>query len=535
MIPRKWRELFALIPGYDPIATAGDCEFSPMLAERPIQFLRKLKHVKGEWSGQPIELDDWQKAAIGCLFGWVRWDPKDGWVRRYVESLFYFPRKNGKTTLAAGLGLFVLTCDREPGAECYALAADRAQARLVFEPAKRMVEESELAQIAKPWKNSIVYKASYFQVLSSDASTKDGFHTHFAVIDELHAQKGRELVEVMQTSTAARRQPLMLYITTAAVLGESICNETYDYACHIRDGTLTDETFLPVIYEAAKDDAWDSEETWKKANPGYGVSVKPAYIKKQVEKVRATPSRRTAFERLHLNRRTESDDPWILHDAWDRSAGIVRTLEECGTARIFGGVDLSSTTDLTALVLIAEMGDGLDLFPYFWIPEEAIVERSRRDRAPYDAWKRSGLLEVTPGNSVDYRYIRQRINEIRDSCNLVGIGFDPHNATHFCTELMDEDGIEMVQVRQGMLTLNEPSKRFEKLVADAEIHHHGHPIMRWMIGNCKTRTDHNDNIMPCKKRSRGRIDGVSATVVAISRWLAGAEVSVYEQRGLAAV
>ncbi|MCI0344343.1 MAG: terminase large subunit, partial [Chloroflexi bacterium] len=323
---------------------------------------QRLTHTRGEWGLRPLELERWQQAIVANLFGWKDRDGR----RRYRSCLVAVPRKNGKTTLAGGLVNLVACLDEEPGAELYSAAADREQARLVYSAAAGMVRQDlELADRARIYHNSIVYDGgrSTYKVLSAEAGTKHGLNAHLVVVDELHAHRDRELVDVLVTSTGARRQPLVVYITTSDFDRPSICNETWDYMARVRDGVIEDPTALPAIWEAARSDDWTKRSTWKKANPNYGVSVKPEYLDREYRRAREVPAYENTFRRLHLNQRTEQDVRLIPLADWDRCAGPPDAIGPC-----YAGLDLSSTTDLSSLVLYFPQTHSV--LPFFWVPGE---------------------------------------------------------------------------------------------------------------------------------------------------------------------
>ena len=522
-IPAKWRKIIDAIPGYDSRATAGDCVFDVDAAELALEFFPEcLHHVKGAMAGKPFVLEPWQSAVVANLFGWKR---PDG-TRRYREAFVFVPRKNGKSAMAAGLLLEALFCDNEPGAEIYGAASEYKQASLVFDHARGMVlQDSELmsrAQIFKGQSKAITTDdgLSSYRVISSDADTKHGYNTHFAVIDELHTMPNSDLVDTLQTSTGARQQPMIVHITTSDYEREgSICNEKHDYASKVRDGVIEDESFLPVIYEAKIEDDWTSPEVWKRANPNLGISLSLEYLERECARAQEQPRYENTFKRLHLNIRTEQADRWIQLEKWDACGEAVNEVELRGQA-CYGGLDLASTTDIAALVLdfpITE--DGVVshvLLPYFWVPGDNAIVREKRDKVPYLQWAREGHIEMTPGNVIDYGYIRKKINELAEEYDIQMIAADPWNATQTIQDL-EADGINVFSHRQGFASMNEPSKAFEKLVLSGQLRHGGNPVLRWMASNVAVDTDPADNIKPSKKRSTERIDGIPAAIMAIGR------------------
>ena len=355
-------------------------------ANRAVAFFAEcLTHTTGEWRGQPFELLPWQVDVVRRLFGWKR--TKDG-TRKYRIAFIAIPRKAGKTTFAAGLALYMTFADGEPGAQVVNAAADREQARLCFDVARGMVEaEPELYSRSETFRNAITIPTTgtNYRVLSSDSHTKHGLNLHFIGADELHCWPGRDLWDTLITSTGARRQPLTVVTTTAGFDKQSLCFELWDYARKVRDGVIVDETFLPVLFEAEDDDDWKSPETWAKVHPGYGVTVSADYFEQECQKAINTPAYENTFKRLLLNMWTEQDSRWISVDSWDECQD---DLPELTGRECFGGLDLASVEDITALVLAFEVDGDIALKPYFWIPEDTVQKRARKSRIPYDVWVR---------------------------------------------------------------------------------------------------------------------------------------------------
>jgi phage terminase large subunit-like protein len=535
-IPKKWRDLFALIPGYDPIATAGDCWFDAATADKAIAFFETyLTHIEGEKAGKPFALVPWQAAQVGCAFGWMR---PDG-TRRYREVFDFEPRKNGKSTKCGGLVNLVAFCDDEPGAQIYSAAADREQAVLVYRQAKGMIlNNPELAAGTKiyatfksiEYPNGAVYKA-----LSADADTKHGFNTHFVVVDELHAQKNRDLVDVLVTSTGSRRQPMVWYITTSDFDRNSICNEKYDYACKVRDGVIEDPYFLPVIYEASPDDDWTDAKVWRKANPNLGVSISEDYLSRECQRAKEIPSYENTFKRLHLNIRTRTDRKWLDLDKWIACNGEVDEKMLEGRP-CYSGLDLSSKVDITAHVIVFPPHGDDNLWrvlPRFWIPADSARQRERRDRVPYETWARQGFIHTTPGNVVDYDFIKASVLEDGTRFGIKEIAYDPWAATQIALQLQAE-GATVIEFGQGYKSMSEPSKELEKLVQSETLAHGAHPVLKWMASNTTVESDAAGNIKPSKGRSTEKIDGIVSLVMAIGRAICNPDEgpSVYESRGI---
>ncbi len=544
-------EIIQLIPGYDPVATAGDCWFDDEAAQLALDFFPEcLTHVKGELGGQPFHLEPWQQAIIANLFGWYREDDSGQTIRRYRRCLVFVPRKNGKTPLGAGIVLYVLVCDHEPGAEIYSLAVDRDQAALVYEHARGMtLQEPALRERLKVFggrggrgNRSITYEAegSSYVVLSSDADTKHGKNAHLVISDEVHAHKNRDLIDVMETSTSARRQPLIIHFTTSDYERESICNEIEDYAIKVRDNGGDPEKpgydayFLPAIYGATREDDWTDEATWYKANPNLGISKKIEYMREQCRIAQENPAFENVFKRLDLNIRTEQSVRVIPMDEWDACDGAVDEAALEGVA-CHGGLDLATVNDLAALLWVFPQADGVfDVVARFWCPKENAIKRERQHGVPYLAWAKQGYLVLTEGNRIDYNYIRQAVNEDAKRFKVVDIGIDPYNASHIEQQLREEDGLPMVEYRQGILSMNEPTKMLLRLLKGTELRHGGNPVLRWMASNLSAKTDAAGNIKPDKEKSAEKIDGIVALIMALGRSLLGEKPkkSVYGNRGI---
>ena len=510
--------------GYDPYRNAGGCEFVPEAAQRVIDFFAEcLCHIEGARAGQPFVLEPWQQAIIGNMFGWLR---PDG-TRRYREALIYVPKKNGKTPMAAGIALYLLMCDGEAGAQVYSAAADRDQAALVFRWAAGMASyEPEIMRRLKVYRTykSIEHPSSgsVFRSLSHEAPAKHGLNISGLLVDELHAHPTPELAETLAAGTASRRQPLVVYTTTADFARESVCNAKYGYACRVRDGAIEDAAFLPVIYEALESDDWRDPATWAKANPNLGVSVTEEFFRREANRAEAEPAYLNTFLRLHLNVRTTSDVAWIAPEAWNGCAGAVDP-EALRGHRCYAGLDLASTQDLTALVLVFP-DDGNAVLPFFFVPEETARKREAKALKPsYVAWKQHGWMEFTPGNVCDYSFVRAKVKELAAAYDIREIAYDPWGAQQLATDLQG-DGLVLTQMRQGFASLSAPSKELEKLLLGGQMRHGGHPVLRWCAANVMVETDAAGNIKPSKAKSGDKIDGIVALVMALGLSIANAEV-----------
>lgn len=524
-----------LIPGYDPFETAEDCHLDAPAAQLALDFFPEcLHHVKGELAGQPFILEPWEQAIIGNLFGWKQPDGR----RRYSEAFIYVPRKNGKSCLVAGIICYVMFCDHEPGAEIYSAAADREQACLVRVQVEGMIRQDEtLDEMARIYQHAITYAAegTTYKAISAEAGTKHGYNSHLVIIDEVHAQPNRELVDVLETSTGSRSQPIVICITTSDFDRPSICNEKHEAAGKVRDGIIQNKYLLPVIYEASVDDDWADEKVWYAANPNLGVSLRLDYLQKECKKAQNQPSYENTFRRLHLNVKTTQDVVWISMQDWDKCNGEV-DVESLKGCKCYAGLDLSSTRDTSSLVLAFPLEDEMIvLLPFFWIPGDSARERENRDRVPYSMWAAQNLLDKTPGKVIDYRYIRRRVTELCKLYDIQEIAFDPYNATQLATQLLEEDGLTMIQFRQGFISMNEPSKEFERRVLQGNIKHGGHPVLRWQASNVMVTTDTAGCIKPVKPEHKDakKIDGIVAAVMAVGRTMLSVDkTSVYETRGI---
>jgi len=512
-----------------------------------------LTHHKGEFAGQPFDLLDWQSDLIvRPMFGWKR--KKDG-LRRFRKLQFYVPKKQGKTQLVAGLANLVLFCDDEAGAEIMVAAADREQARLLFAEASAMVEDSaDLSARADVLRNEILYREtrSSMKVISAEARTKHGPNLHCVIIDELHAQPDRDLVETLEKGVAARRQPLILYLTTAGDDFESIAYEEYTYAKKLIAGVITDERCLPVIFEADPKADWRLLETARQANPSYGITVPAEYYESEIVAAVNEPRKQNAYKQLHLNHWTQQTTVWIPLEAWDACQvdDLVTTNAEA-TLLCVGGLDLSAKVDLSSFVALVRRDDlgrqrtvvdgaeqlaldfAVDVIPFFWMPEDTLHRRAKEDDVPYALWVEQGFMRLTPGATIDYGTLLETVTEeLARRYGFKEIAYDPWSATQFAQQLEARKFVP-VEVQQNMKRLSEPAKLFEALIYSRRLRHDGHPVMRWCVQNCAVYEDPAGNIRPKKPSTKKRIDGVAAAVTALSRLMVAAapKTSVYAKRG----
>lgn len=515
----------------------GAYYFDTAAADRALAlFERHLVHVKGEWAGTPLKLMPWMvDRIVRPLFGTLR--TADG-LRRYRNVYVGVPRKNAKSTLAAGVGVKLLAADSEPGAEVYSAAADRDQASIVFDMAKTMVDASpSLSRRLQVFRRSITHprSASFFKVISADAATKHGYNAHGVIVDELHAHKSAELFDVLTTAQGSRRQPVVFIITTAGWDRLSVCYREYSYAKRVAAGELEDDTTLPVIFEAPADADWKDPDVWAACNPGLGISVKLDYLQAAFRKASESPQRQNVFRRLHLDQWTEQLDRWIDTDVWKENRGpdTIDLDAVADDVEAFGGLDLAATTDVVAWVLAFALPDCVLLLPRFFVPEETIVRRSQADRVPYDRWRDAGWIIATPGNAVDYERVRKQVNEDAQRFRIRQIGYDPWNASQLAMQLLG-DGVAshptdpLVAVRQGFGSMAGPSRMFEQLMLDRRLAHQGNPVLTWMASNVAVDEDAQGNVKPNKRRSSEKIDGIVAAIIAVGRLMVTESGSAYD-------
>lgn len=496
-----------------------DIYFDQKAADQAVQFFKLLRHTKAEWAGQPFIPSPWQEHdVIRPLFGWKR---KDG-TRRYRVAYLEVARKNGKSSMAAAIGNKLFLNDGEPGAEVYTAATKRDQARITHEESKAQVrgllrDDPRLKKIIAVSRDNLAIPSMRckYEPLGQDADTMDGLNVHAAIIDELHMHKTPDVWNVLETATAARRQPLLFGITTAGFDRTSICWHLHDYAAKVLDGTIEDDSFFGYICGLDEGDDWTNSATWIKANPNLDVTVKTDDLMRKFKKARESPTFENEFKRLHLNVWTQQHTKWLSMEQWDRCAGSVDaaalTKKEC-----FGGLDLAPKRDLSSLVLVFPVKDRYKVLPFFWMPEENVRENERRDRLPYSQWIRQGLITATEGNVTDYEAIRETLNKLEKRYEIEEIAFDPFGATELVTKLM-HDHFKMVEFRQTIQTFNEPTQKLEALISAGRIEHGGHPVLRAHALAVTVKTDLNENIRPVKDKTTGRIDGIVALIMALSR------------------
>jgi phage terminase large subunit-like protein len=509
-------------------------------ADHAVQFIQNLKHTKGRWAGVSFDLLPWQDKIISEVFGTVK---KDGY-RQYKTAYIEIPKKNGKSELAAAVALYLLAGDGEPGAEVYGCASDRQQASIVFDVAVQMVEQSPaLKKRIKPVlsQKRLVYMPtnSFYQVLSSEVYSKHGLNVHGVVFDEIHAQPNRGLWDVMTKGSGdARTQPLYFVITTAGDDPDrtSIGWEVHKKAVDILAGTREDKTFYPVIYGVDEADDWEDEKNWKKANPSLGHTIILENVRSFYADAKENPADEKSFRQLRLNQWVKfKTTKWVPLSKWIACNFSIWQPDDLKGRECYGGLDLSKKLDITAFVLLFPPIEADPLWRVlwnFWIPEDSMKERVKRDRVPYDRWVREGWIKTTPGNVIDYAFIEADIVKQRDKYKIKEIGFDPWDAMQTSLKLNDA-GLTMAEIRQGFKSMSPAMKELEKLIEGRQIDHGGNPVANWMFGNMDVKQDENDNVRPIKGKKTERIDGIVALINALARAVLYInKPPVYEKRGM---
>ena len=517
---------------------AEGSNYNKASADYAVMFIENLCHTKGTWAGKPFELIDWQEQIIRDLFGTL----KPNGYRQFNTAYIEIPKKQGKSELAAAVALLLTCGDGEERAEVYGCAADRQQAAIVFDVAADMVRMcpalSKRVKILASQKRLIYIPTnSFYQVLSAEAYSKHGFNIHGVVFDELHTQPNRKLFDVMTKGSGdARMQPLYFLITTAGTDTHSICYETHQKAKDIIECRKIDPTFYPVIYGADESDDWTDPKVWKKANPSLDITVGIDKVKAACESAKQNPGEENAFRQLRLNQWVKQAVRWMPMEKWDNCAFAVDEDELEGRV-CYGGLDLSSTTDITAFVLAFPPLDDEDkyiILPYFWIPEDNLTLRVNRDHVPYDVWERQGYLQTTEGNVVHYGFIEKFIEKLGERFNIREIAFDRWGAVQMVQNL-EGMGFTVVPFGQGFKDMSPPTKEVMKLVLEQKIAHGGHPVLRWNMDNIYIRTDPAGNIKADKEKSTEKIDGAVATIMALDRAIRCGNdhgASVYDDRGI---
>lgn len=517
---------------------AEDSEYNELYADYAVDFIECLSHTKGTWSGKPFRLLDWQEQIIRDLFGII----KANGYRQFNTAYIEIPKKNGKSELAAAVALLLCCGDGEQRAEIYGCAADRGQATIVFDVAADMVRMcpalNKRCKILASQKRIIFTPTnSFYQVLSAEAYSKHGFNIHGVLFDELHTQPNRKLFDVMTKGSGdARMQPLYFLITTAGTDTNSICYETHQKAVDILEDRKIDKTFYPVIYGAKEDEDWTDPEVWKKSNPSLGETIGIDKVQAACDSARQNPGEENSFRQLRLNQWVKQAVRWMPMEKWDACAIPVNE-EELEGRICYGGLDLSSTTDLTSFCLVfppEDEDEAYYILPYFWVPEDTLGLRVKRDHVPYDVWERQGFIQTTEGNVVHYGFIEKFIESLGERFNIREIAFDRWGAVQMVQNL-ENMGFTVVPMGQGFASMSPPTKELMKLTLEKKLAHGGQPVLRWNMDNIFIRTDPAGNIKADKSKSTEKIDGAIACIMALDRAIRcgnDTSESVYDSRGL---
>lgn len=506
-------------------------------ADRAVMFIENLRHTKGKWAGKRFWLLPWQEQIIRDVFGIVKEDGNRQFRTAYIE----IGKKNGKSELAAAVALYLLYADNEPSAEVYGAAADRQQASIVFDVANQMVQMTpalmKRSKIMSAGKRIVNYNnQGFYQVLSAEVGTKHGLNVSGLVLDEVHAQPNRHLYDVLTKGSGdAREQPLFFLITTAGTEKESICYELHMKSVDLLADRKVDPTFYPVVFGLTDEDDWHDEANWYKANPSLGQTIQIDRVRDAYQEALQNPAEENVFKQLRLNMWVSSLTRFIPEQVFDQGNEPI-DMDALIGRECYGGLDLSSTGDITALVLAFPPRNETEkyiLLPFFWIPEDTIPIRVRRGNVPYDVWQKQGYLYATPGNVVDYDHIEKTILELSTKYHILEIAVDRWNATMLVEHLQNE-GLTPFFFGQGFKDMSPATKEFYKLLMQAQIIHGGNPVLRWMAGNVVVETDAAENIKVTKAKSPEKIDGIVASIMALDRAVRnqGEIGSVYDERGI---
>lgn len=506
-------------------------------ADRAVTFINNLSHTKGKWAGKRFDLLPWQEQIVRDLFGIVKEDGNRQFLTAYIE----IPKKNGKSELAAAIALYLLYADNEASAEVYGAACDRNQASIVFDVAKQMVQMSrpleKRSKIMGATKRIVNYSnAGFYQVLSAETGTKHGLNVSGLVFDEIHAQPNRHLYDVLTKGSGdAREQPLFFIITTAGTDRNSICYELHTKALDILNGRKKDTSFYPVVYGLSDEDDWNDEANWLKANPSLGHTIGIDRVREAYQQALDNPAEENVFKQLRLNMWTSSSVAWIPEHVYAKGNDPIQYDSLRGRS-CYAGLDLSSTSDITAFVLVFPPRfeeENYIVLPFFWLPEDTLELRCRRDHVLYDVWERQGYIKTTEGNVVHYGFIEKFIEDLSEIYHIKEIAYDRWNATQMVQNL-DGMGLTMVPFGQGYKDMSPPSKELYKLMMEGKIQHGGHPVLKWMGQNVVMRQDPAGNIKPDKEKSVEKIDGIVALIMGLDRCIRHQteEGSVYDERGI---
>ena len=486
------------------------------LATRPIEFIEAFcKHSKGRWIGKPVKLELFQKAKLQAVYGFVH---KDTSLRRCREVFTLVARKNGKSTEKAASGNFMMIADGEGGSEVYSVATKKDQAKLVFSEAVNMISQSPaLNKHIRKRKTDLYFSPTFskFEPLASDSNSLDGLNAHNVIMDEVHAWKDRNLYDVMKQSMPSREQPILDVITTAGFVRSGIYDSLYDYACNVLDGTIDDERFLAFVYELDERNEWTDFRMWEKANPGLGTIKSYDELAANVERAKSDPDFLPTVLTKDFNVRDTVAGTWLTFEQINNEETF--TMDDIRGAYAIGGVDLSSTTDLTCATLLIMKPDGKKyVLQQYFLPADVLDKRVKEDKIPYDKWAERGWLTLSEGNIVNYRDVTAWFISLIKEYNIhpLWVGYDRWNASYWIEE-MAAHGFNMVKVAQGAQTMSQPMKELAAELEIQNINYNNNPVLKWCLTNTSVKRDENDNIRPIKgANSRQRIDGTMSLIIA---------------------
>ena len=493
-------------------ATTGEVEkhiyrFDEAKGKRPIEFIERfLKQSKGKWNGKPLKLELFQKAMIEAAFGFVDENGK----RKYRKVIFFVARKNGKSVLDSAIATYMLVADHEGGAEIYSVATKKDQSKIVWEESKKMIRKSpELAKRIRCLVGGIYFdqKDSYFRALASDSNSLDGLNSHLVIADEVHAWKDKNLLDVMYDSMSAREQPMLLETSTMGTVRQNVFDIEYDYASQVIDGTIEDETLLPIIYELDEEQEWTNEESWYKANPALGVIKSLKDVRDKVERAKNNPIELVNLLCKDFNIRQNSINAWLSFEELNNEEKYT----EWKDCYCIGGVDLSSTTDLTCATILGVVKGKIRVKQMYWIPTNFLDKKITEDKIPYDKWIKMGLMRLSGDSKIDYHDVTKWFLEEVETNDLrpLWVGYDSWNAQFWCDDMIT-NGFDMVEVRQGYKTESAPLKQLKADLIDKKINYDNNPILKWNLSNVVVKMDDNENIMLSKEKAKQRIDGAAS-------------------------
>jgi len=515
--------------------------FDEAAAQHIIDFFQFCRHYKGEWAGQVIQLEPWQKFRLACIFGWKKADGN----RRFRTAYNEVARKNGKSTEAAPIGLYGLIGDDEPGAEIYTTATKMDQAKIIHLAAIKMVKKSpDMSKILEIYVNDIAYDAtdSFFRPLGADAKTMDGLNSHLSLYDELHAHRDSSIWDIINSSNGSRRQPLNYIITTAGFNKASFCHGKRKYAINVLEGHIEDDSFFAIIYTLDEGDNWKDEKVWPKANPNLGICKYWEHMREACKVAINDPGEQNNFLVKELNIWTSQYIKYIPMDKWDACTQTV-DFTTMANKPTWEGLDLSSKIDIAAYVRIFDVvinGENyVALLPKFYLPGETARERSKKDGVDYLKWAEQGYINLTPGNVIDYEFIKNDIKESYKNFDVQATGFDPWNCEMLRQDLI-KDGLsekKLIEYRPTLQNMTGPTKEINSLIISGRLIHNNNPVLRWMADNLAVYTDPNENVRPQKDKSSEKIDGIVAAISALGIKMTQpqAKDSVYEDRGIISV